>query len=474
MNTLEYVRTNFMQKPNFFYPGDHSSWTVEALDDLPFLPTGKCNIHSTSDLKSLFATVKDDFIFLYLKQELPSMGEYALERMIRVAEDTGAGMVYANYQEISEGKRCNHPLNDYQTGSIRDDFDFGPLLLIRTEAAKKAFLKGETNYKHAGLYDLRLKLSESHELVHLDEYLYTLDETDQRSSDEKMFAYVDPKNRSVQLEMEQACTEHLKAIGAWMPPIFENVDLTDGSFPVEASVIIPVRNRNKTIADAIASVLSQETDFPFNLIVVDNHSTDGTTETIAKFAARDKRIVHLLPERTDLGIGGCWNVGVQNEACGRFAIQLDSDDVYSGNDTIRQIVQAFYEQKCAMLVGTYRMCDIRWNTIPPGIIDHKEWTPENGRNNALRINGLGAPRAFFTKALRILKVPNTSYGEDYALGLQFSRRWKIGRIYDVLYLCRRWEENSDASIDLVKLNANNAYKDKLRSIEIAARKQWNK
>jgi glycosyltransferase involved in cell wall biosynthesis len=266
----------------------------------------------------------------------------------------------------------------------------------------------------------------------------------------------------------------LKEIGAWLPPVFESVELSEDSFPVEASVIIPVRNRVKTIADAIRSATSQMADFSFNILIVDNHSTDGTTELIAKLASKDKRIIHIKPERQDLGIGGCWNLAVQDEACGRFSIQLDSDDVYSGPDTLQKIVQTFYQEKCAMLVGSYRMCDFNLNTIPPGIIDHKEWTLENGRNNALRINGLGAPRAFYTKALRTIKLPNTSYGEDYAVGLQFSRRWKIGRIYDILYLCRRWEDNSDASIDLVRLNANNAYKDKLRSLEITARQLWNK
>ncbi len=473
MNTLNYIRMNYTRKPLFFFPGDDSQLSPEELDALSFEPKGNTNCFSTKALKGIVEKASEDYIVLYFKTQLPSIGAFAIERMIRVAEDAGAGIVYSNYQEIIAGERKNHPVNDYQSGSIRDDFDFGPLVLIRTDAARKALKEIPATYVHAGWYDLRLKISQNYPVLHLDEYLYTLEEDDNRTSDEKMFAYVDPKNRAVQLEMEAACTEHLKTIGAWLPPVFEKVDLSEGDFPVEASVVIPVRNRKKTIADAIASVLNQETDFPFNLIIVDNHSTDGTTEIIAKFAKQDARIHHIIPDRNDLGIGGCWNVAVQHEACGRFTIQLDSDDVYSGNDTLSKIVRAFYEQSCAMLVGTYRMCDIHLNTIAPGIIDHKEWTLENGRNNALRINGLGAPRAFLTKALRIIKVPNTSYGEDYALGLQFSRRWNIGRIYDVLYLCRRWEDNSDASIDQVKLNANNAYKDKLRSIELAARKQWN-
>ena len=473
MNILNRIQTEPTSKIRLYYPGDSSSVTEEDRRLLDYNPKGNCNPNASKSLHSMLKDVNDPYFLLCTNAELPTLGAYALERLITIAEDSGAGIVYANYQEIVEGQRRNHPLNDYQTGSVRDDFDFGPLLLISTEAAKAALKIQEDTYIYAGLYDLRLKISQQYPIVHIEEYLYTLEETDLRSSDEKMFAYVDPKNRAVQLEMEQACTNHLKVIGAWLPPIFEIVDLETGEFPVEASVIIPVRNRIKTILDAIDSVLNQVTAFSFNLIIVDNHSTDGTTEAISKKASRDKRIIHILPDRQDLGIGGCWNVGVQNEACGRFSIQLDSDDVYSGTDTLQKIVTAFYEQKCAMLVGTYRMCDFRLNTIPPGIIDHKEWTVENGRNNALRINGLGAPRAFLTSALRIIKVPNTSYGEDYALGLQFSRWWKIGRIYEVLYLCRRWDENSDASIDIVRLNQNNAYKDKLRSLEISARQQLN-
>jgi len=453
---------------DFFYTG--ISGTQQA-QDFPCVLHAEANPNKTNSLKNIIQSVKGHFFILFTRPYLPTLGQYAIERMVQVAEDSGAGILYTDYHEIKEGFRKAHPLNDYQAGSIRDDFDFGPLLLIRTEAAKDVILKGNANYNSAALYDLRLTISQKYPLVHLNEYLYTLEEKDLRGSDEKMFAYVDPKNRAVQIEMEQACTNHLRAIGAWLPPVFEKIDLEEGTFPVEASVIIPVRNRIRTVTDAINSVLKQKTDFAFNLIIIDNHSTDGTTAAIAEKAAKDKRIIHLVPQREDLGIGGCWNEGIQNPGCGRFAVQLDSDDVYSDENTLAKIVQEFYAQNCAMLVGSYRMCNFDLQTIPPGIIDHKEWTPENGRNNALRINGLGAPRAFFTPALRKIKVPNTSYGEDYALGLQFSRNWQIGRIYDVLYLCRRWEDNSDAAIDIVKLNANNAYKDKLRSIELAARQK---
>jgi len=460
-------------KIDFFYIGKPEANQVQSEQTLPCMIHTEANPNSTKSLKEIVFGTKEDYFILFTKPCLPVLGLFALDRMIQVAEDSGAGMVYADYFELKDGSRKTHPLCDYQTGSIRDDFDFGPLLLIRTDAAKKALQKENADYDYAALYDLRLKISQDYPLVHLNEYLYTLEENDLRNSDEKMFAYVDPKNRAVQLEMEQACTEHLKAIGAWLKPVFDKIDLNEGAFPVEASVIIPVRNRIKTVTDAIDSVLSQKAEFAFNLIIIDNHSTDGTTEAIAEKVLKDNRIIHLIPKREDLGIGGCWNEGVQHPECGRFAIQLDSDDVYSDENTLSNIVQAFYVQNCAMLVGSYRMCNFDLQTIPPGIIDHKEWTPENGRNNALRINGLGAPRAFFTPTLRNMKVPNTSYGEDYALGMQFSRKWQIGRIYDVLYLCRRWDENSDAALDITKLNANNSYKDKLRSIEISARQKLN-
>ena len=321
-------------------------------------------------------------------------------------------------------------------------------------------------YQWGALYDLRLRMKN---IVHVNEYLYTEVETDNRKSGEKQFDYVDPKNRQVQVEMEKICTEHLKRIGAWLPPVFKDVSFTAQTFPVTASVIIPVFNRVRTVKDAVESALAQQCDFPYNVIVVDNHSSDGTTQLLADMAAKDSRVVHIIPAKYDLGIGGCWNLAVHSEQCGQFAIQLDSDDLYSGPDTLSKIVNAFHEQKCAMVVGTYQMTDFNMNPIPPGVIDHREWTEENGRNNALRINGLGAPRAFWTPLLRTINLPNTSYGEDYALGLRISREYRIGRIYDVLYCCRRWEGNSDAALDIEKVNANNLYKDRIRTWELDAR-----
>lgn len=413
------------------------------------------------------------YSLIYTKESTLVMGMFALERMVKLADDTDAAMLYADHYQIADGKTSKSPVITYQKGSLRDDFDFGSVLLYSSESLKDAAFRMNTEYLYAGLYDLRLKVSQKGELVHVNEFLYTEVEQDTRKSGEKLFDYVDPKNRGVQIEMEAACTEHLKAIGGYMEPKFKHIEFTENDFEYEASVIIPVYNRIRTIEDAIRSVLMQKADFKYNLIIIDNHSTDGTYDAIEKFAG-DPRVIHLVPERTDLGIGGCWNAGVHHPKCGKFAVQLDSDDVYSGEDTLQKVVNSFYEQNCAMVVGTYMMTNFKMEMIAPGIIDHKEWTPENGRNNALRINGLGAPRAFYTPVLRAIKVPNTSYGEDYALGLNISREYQIGRIYDVLYNCRRWEENSDASLDIVKTNANNTYKDRIRTWELQARIALNK
>jgi len=431
------------------------------------------SIRSTATIRKIADKASAEYTLLYTKQDDLRMGMFALDRMVQIAEDSDAGMVYADHYQIAGGEKKNSPVITYQKGSLRDDFNFGSVLLYNSAVLKKAVSQMDKEYSFAGLYDLRLKVSQQAGLVHINEYLYSEIENDTRKSGEKLFDYVDPKNRDMQIEMEQACTDHLVKIGAYLAPKFRKVDFNQSPFEYEASVIIPVRNRIRTIADAIRSVLSQKTNFKFNLIVIDNYSTDGTTEAIDQFAG-DERLIHLIPENKELGIGGCWNAGVHHPQCGKFAVQLDSDDVYSGDDTLQKIVDAFYEQNCAMVVGTYMLTNFDMEMIPPGIIDHKEWTPANGRNNALRINGLGAPRAFYTPLLREIKVPNTSYGEDYALGLHFSREHQIGRIYDVLYLCRRWDDNSDASLDIVKLNAHNTYKDRIRTWELEARIALNK
>lgn len=426
-------------------------------------------LNSSDTMLKIAEAAKAPYTLLYTKYNNLVMGYFALDRFVRLAGDSKAGMMYADLYTVIEGKKSNAPVIDYQEGSLRDDFNFGSVLFFNTEVLKKAAAGIDVHYTAAGLYDLRLRLSRIAPIVHINEYLYSDVTVDNRKSGEKIFDYVDPKNRGVQIEMEKACTAHLKAVGGYLEPKFDEIDFNKGNFEYEASVIIPVRNRIRTIRDAIRSVLSQKTDFPFNLIVIDNHSTDGTTEAIDEFKD-DPRLVHIVPQRDDLGIGGCWNAGVQHPKCGKFAVQLDSDDVYSDENTLAKMVAAFYEQKCAMVVGTYMLTDIDKNPIPPGVIDHKEWTPENGRNNALRINGLGAPRAFYTPVLREIHVPNTSYGEDYALGLAFSRHFQIGRVYDVVYLCRRWEDNSDAALDIVKMNNNNLYKDRIRTWELQARR----
>ena len=429
------------------------------------------NFSSTKAIKAFAKNATTPFTLLYTKTLPLDLGQNALRRMMQASNSSRAGMVYSDYFEQKEGALKPHPVIEYQDGSLRDDFDFGSLLLFRTDAFIEAVQSMEEEFELAGLYDLRLKISQNYKLVHLPELLYTELELDTRKSGEKMFDYVDPRNRFKQIEMEKVCTAHLKTVGAWLSPKFHEIAFSAGNFKYEASVIIPVWNRAKTISHAIKSVLSQEVDFKFNLIIVDNYSSDGTTEIIKSFADADDRIVHVTPQRKDLGIGGCWNEAINHPECGKFAIQLDSDDLYIDNTVIQRVVASFYAQNCAMVVGSYKMVNFKLEEIPPGLIDHKEWTPDNGRNNALRINGLGAPRAFYTPVLREIQVPNVSYGEDYALGLAISRHYQIGRIYDPLYLCRRWDENSDSSLDIVKANTHNFYKDKIRTLEFWARQQ---
>lgn len=421
---------------------------------------------STAAFSRMAAVAAEEFV-VYFSKGVPQVELSSLENFCAAVPET-ASMAYADYYKIVDGVAQEAPTIDYQAGSLRNDFDFGSVLLFRTSALKSYLAEGLDDYVYAGLYQLRLAMSRLGEVFHYKNFLYAEPEVDNRKSGEKQFDYVNPAQRDVQLEMERVCSHHLKVVGAYLPACkYDAVELEQGCFPVEASVVIPVLNRASTIGDAIKSVLSQETSFPFNLIVVDNHSTDGTSEIIDLID--DNRVVHVVPERRDLGIGGCWNEAVNNPLCGRFAVQLDSDDIYSSPHTLQRIVDEFYKQRCAMLVGTYRICDFELNTLPPGVIDHREWSEENGRNNALRINGLGAPRAFYTPVIREVGFPNVSYGEDYAVGLQISRRYRIGRIYDVLYLCRRWGGNSDAALSHEKVNVHNFYKDSVRTREFEAR-----
>ena len=432
------------------------------------------NLLSTDTMRKVSENAEADYVLLALKSTPLVLGQHALDRLLRVATDTHAALVYSDYHAVVDGKREQHPVIDYQMGSLRDDFDFGSLLFIRAdllhEYAATCGKEGGHQFAFAGLYDLRLFLSRKGELFHINEYLYTAQESDTRKSGERQFDYVNPRNREVQIEMEKAVTLHLEAVGARIDTHdYEAPDFDREPFNCEASVVIPVYNRERTIADAVKSALQQEADFKYNVIVVNNHSSDHTGDILRELAC--ERLIVIEPERTDLGIGGCWNVAVDDARCGRFAVQLDSDDLYSSPHTLQKIVDAFHEQHAAMIIGAYRMCDFELKTLPPGMIEHREWTEDNGCNNALRINGLGAPRAFFTPLLREIHFPNTSYGEDYALGLAFSRRYRIGRIYDELYLCRRWGGNSDAALSIEKVNANNLYKDRLRTIELKARRQ---
>ena len=428
-------------------------------------------MESSNTVMSIAENTDADYLLLCTRMTSVRWGLYALERFLRTADDTGAVMVYSDHYSLEEGALTKHPAIDYQAGSLRDDFDFGSLWLIKSQALLDYVAQTDrVDYQYAGLYDLRLYLSRKGEIFHLNEYLYTETELDTRKSGEKQFDYVNPRNREVQIEMERACTAHLEKVGAIVDTNFyRQPDFDEQDFACEASVVIPVFNREKTIADAVKSALSQKTNFPYNVIVVNNHSTDSTGEILDSID--DERLIQIVPGRTDLGIGGCWNVAVNSDHCGKFAVQLDSDDLYSSPKTLQKIVDAFHEQKAAMIIGSYRMCDFDLNTLPPGLIDHKEWTEDNGCNNALRINGLGAPRAFFTPLVRQIQFPNTSYGEDYALGLAFSRRYRIGRIYDELYLCRRWGGNSDAALSVERVNANNLYEDRLRTMELKARQQ---
>jgi hypothetical protein len=430
---------------------------------------------------TLFAKVSTRYILYFFRTNI-RIDPRAPDRLLAAAAATGAGMVYADYAELRSEVLREHPLNDYQTGSIRDGFDFGPLILISTAAARRALRKyGDLPpSRWAGWYSLRLKISTDRGIFHLPERLSVMTESGPTGAGgtgkagEDHFAYVDPQNRLFQQEMEEEATAHLRRIGACLTPSFRDVPISDRPFPVEASVVIPVRNRARTVADAVKSALAQRTDFPFNVIVADNHSTDGTTEILADLAGRHPTLRHIVPKRCDLSIGGCWNEAIFSEACGRYAVQLDSDDLYQGDHVLQRLVDTLRQENCALVVGSYTIVDANLKEIPPGLVDHREWTDENGRNNALRVNGLGAPRAFDTAILRGIGFPNVGYGEDYAVALRLSREYRIGRIYESLYLCRRWEGNTDAALSVEQANRNDAYKDRIRTIEILARRRMNR
>ncbi len=407
--------------------------------------------------------------------------ELSLRRMLKTARDTGAGLIYSDFFETGGKNLRPHPLNDYQAGSIRDDFNFGPFFILSAQAVSTAIRKygPPPNDASTVLYDLRLKISIDSPILHIPEFVYTAairkikPAKSSGIKPEAHFAYVARENALRQKKLEKTVTRHLELIGAHLPPRTRTTDRPAEDFQWKASIVIPVFNRRKTIADALKSALGQETNFAFNILVVDNHSTDGTTDILKKFAAKHPHIQHLLPSRLDLGIGGCWNEAIQSPACGRYAVQLDSDDLYSSPHTLQKIVDMLRKGPYAMVVGSYTLVNEKLQPIPPGLIDHREWTQQNGHNNLLRINGMGAPRAFDTAILRRIGFPNVSFGEDYAVALRLTREYKIGRIFESLYLCRRWKDNTDAALSIERQNRNDFYKDRLRTIEIKARQLFH-
>ena len=472
--TVANLKANELVNNIYLLAGENAEAPIEGCEVIAVK-----NLTASATIKAIAEKADSDYVMLYTKFDTLKFGPFAVERFVKLADDTQSGMLYADHYNVTDKGADKAPVIDYQFGSLRDDFDFGSVLFFCGCCFKKAAAAMKADYEFAGLYDLRLKLSQFAQITHINEFLYSDVELDTRKSGEKIFDYVDPRNRGRQIEMEAACTEHLKEIGGYLvpeidgKPNFKHIEFGEDNFEVEATVMIPVRNRIRTIRDAIESVLRQKTDFKFNLMVVDNFSTDGTREAIDEYKD-DPRLIHIIADYYDMGIGGYWNLAAHHEKAGKFIVQLDSDDMYKDENTLTTMVRAFYEQNVAMVVGTYMMTDINLNMIAPGIIDHREWTPENGRNNALRINGLGAPRAFYTPVLRDVKIPNTSYGEDYALGLNISRIYQIGRVYEPVYLCRRWDDNSDGSLDVEKMNRNNLYKDRIRTWELQARIALNK
>lgn len=433
---------------------------------------GENNFSSTAAVRELALQADTDFALIQLVAGELNIEPGMVDKMIETADEISAGIIYSGYFHESAGKAIQHPTIDYQTGSIRDDFNFGPFVLVNSKALKRA-AENLPEYNYAGFYALRLAISRHHPVRRIPEFLYTYSVKIEKANVEKQFRYVDPKNREAQVEMEKAVTEHLKKIDAFLNPVHEEINFDSFRNGIEASVIIPVKNRAKTIADAVNSALRQKTSFDFNVLVIDNHSADGTTGILDEIASGDARLVHIIPESEDLGIGGCWNEAIFHEKCGKFAVQLDSDDLYKDENTLQKIVDKFYAEKCGMVIGSYLLTDFNLNELPPGIVDHREWTDENGHNNALRINGLGAPRAFYTPLIRKIKFPDVSYGEDYAAALAVSRKYKIGRIYNPVYICRRWEGNTDSSLTVEQANKNNFYKDGIRTKEIEERQKRN-
>ena len=447
------------------------------INDTSYTPIQTDYPFANETIRQIIKNSSTQYLLFVNGSRIIEISEEVITMYILSAEKLNTGIVYSDYYDIQDNNLIHHPLIDYQQGSVRDDFDFGYCYLIRSEIAKICLSNSNlfvSNLHYSGIYNLRLAISRQSDITRIAEPIYSVKMNTDEKSTNNLFAYVDPRNRDVQIEMEKVFTSHLKNISAFIPSENKKSVSFDKSFTNEATVIIPVKNRVNTIQDAITSALNQKTKFNFNVIVVDNHSTDGTQQKIKSISERDIRVINIIPESSDLGIGGCWNQAIFHPQCGKFAVQIDSDDLYSDENTLQKIVDMFYKESCAMVIGSYKLTDFNLKEIPPGLIDHREWTDENGHNNALRINGLGAPRAFYTPIIKEIKFPNVSYGEDYAVGLAISRQYKVGRIYEPIYLCRRWEGNTDASLTIDKQNINNCYKDSLRTDEIQLRQKINR
>jgi Glycosyl transferase family 2 len=452
-----------------------STNVVENIDDISLIKSDY--LFSGEAISEIFNQTETPYLLLINASSDVEISAESIETLISQSEKTNSGWVYSDYFDRQKNQLKPHCLIDYQTGSLRDDFDFGSCFLVKADFAQKIIedlYSLKNNFLYSGLYDLRLTISRKHPVIRISEPVYSVTSTSKIDTSSKMFDYVDPKNRKVQIEMEKVVTHHLKEIGAYVEPDFKKSLSFENDFYYEASVIIPVKNRINTIEDSINSALKQKTKFDFNIIVVDNHSTDGTTDIVKRLSKNNKKVIHIIPERDDLEIGGCWNEAIFHSECGKFVVQLDSDDLYSDENSLQKIINKFYEENYAMVIGSYRLTDYDLNEIPPGLVDHREWTDDNGHNNALRINGFGAPRALYTPIAGEIKFPNVSYGEDYAMGLSVSRQYKVGRIYEPIYLCRRWKGNTDSMLSIERQNANNYYKDSLRTKEIIARQVLNK
>lgn len=428
-----------------------------------------CSSQQVADLLKQLTQAAARWALLMLQPGEVELTPQEVRRMIAVLRDVERPMLYSDFRQ--HGDRCQ--CIDYQEGSLRDDFDFGPVVLIDVPAVNASLANANqwVDCRFSAWYQLRLQCCGSaHNLpFHLNEYLYTFLPLSQDVASQ--FDYVNPRNREEQIEHEAVLTRWMETRGCKIDyrQLLNATPLCKEEGRPVASIVIPVFNRVRTILDAVHSALSQQTSFDFNVLVVDNHSTDGTTEALSQLAETESRLVHIIPEEQTLLIGGCWNKAVSHPKCGAFVVQLDSDDIYSRPDTLQLVVDAFEQQNCMAVVGSYRLTDFDLNQLPPGVIDHREWTPENGMNNALRINGFDAPRAFRRELLEQYPLPNTSYGEDYAAMLRISRQYRLGRIYESLYDCRRWSGNSDAALTREQINRNNLYKDRVRTIELTAR-----